>query len=46
MSNTLLMQLSEVYLAYDTVTSSRTDAPNFVLLDQSISSRGRLSPSV
>ena len=36
--HTLLMQLSEVYLAYDTVTSSRTDAPNFVLLDQSISS--------
>jgi hypothetical protein len=35
---TLLMQLSEVYLARDTVTSSRTDAPNFVLLDQSISS--------
>ncbi|MBR8834351.1 MAG: hypothetical protein DSM106950_10030 [Stigonema ocellatum SAG 48.90 = DSM 106950] len=36
--HTLLMQLSEVYLAYDTVTSSRTDAPDFVLLDQSISS--------
>ena len=36
--HTLLMQLSEVYLAYDTVASSRTDAPDFVLLDQSISS--------
>jgi hypothetical protein len=36
--HTLLMQLAEVYLAYDTVSSSRTDAPNMVLLDQSISS--------
>lgn len=36
--HTLLMQLSEIYLAYDTVASSRTDSPNLVLLDQSISS--------
>ncbi|EAZ87999.1 hypothetical protein [Crocosphaera chwakensis] len=36
--HTLLMQLSEVYLAYDTVASSRTDSPDLVLLDQSISS--------
>lgn len=36
--HTQLMQLSEIYLAYDTATSSRTDAPNFILLDNSISS--------
>ena len=36
--HTLLMQLSEVYLAYNTVTSSQTDSPKLVLLDNLISS--------